>query len=162
MRVGWRIFHLIRTSKRMTKASSTQLSSTLSHASPSSMPNTSLARRFLFARLMFMWTGSEANKDGRCNLCLEASRKAKRILNDMNELKEFDMLSSEVYYILLENFETQCLKKIKDANLPYQTIIARTFPFHTKEKAFVTSQACALINTGHTMKLKSLCRTKYL
>ncbi|KAL0909391.1 hypothetical protein M5K25_020255 [Dendrobium thyrsiflorum] len=66
------------------------------------------ARYYSVEPTLFMHEG-----DGRCNLCLEASRKAERTLKDMNLLKEFDMLSGEVCHVLPENFETQCLEKSK-------------------------------------------------
>ncbi|KAK8971016.1 hypothetical protein KSP40_PGU014909 [Platanthera guangdongensis] len=51
--------------------------------------------------------------ESTCNSCLEASRKAERTLKQMNLLKEFDMLSSEVCHALPSNFEAQCMEKSK-------------------------------------------------
>lgn len=51
--------------------------------------------------------------DSTCKLCLEASRKAERAVKEMNLLKEFDMLSSEVCHVLPSSFETQCMEKSK-------------------------------------------------
>ncbi|XP_020680945.1 uncharacterized protein LOC110098445 [Dendrobium catenatum] len=51
--------------------------------------------------------------DSVCNSCLEASRKAKGALRDMELFKEFDMLSYEVCHVLPENYEIQCLEKTK-------------------------------------------------
>lgn len=49
----------------------------------------------------------EHTDDTRCNSCLEASRKAERALKEMNLLKQFDVLSTEVCHFLPGNFETQ-------------------------------------------------------
>ncbi|KAK8921346.1 hypothetical protein KSP39_PZI020448 [Platanthera zijinensis] len=89
-----------------------------------------------------------------CNSCLEASRKAERTLKQMNLLKEFDMLSSEVCHALPSNFEAQCMEKsriqINHTNHHWKNSLT---------KSLCGSTDCASTSACQKMKLRSSWRT---